>query len=244
MLFQQRLLLHQDALTDSDDLIAAFILDNPTYVPNNSIQHLSKELYMSVNTIVRFAKKLDYLGFSDLKSQLHYELQQKQSLVQYVNSKPNLQDIRFYLPDSKVKKIVSIIEKAQHIHFFGFGDNQFLCEITAKQLRCTNKKVHFYQHKHDMLFTIHELTDNDLIFAISMSGETDSLIEVMQQAKKSNATIISLTHHHKNPLEQLADITLFCYAPIQYSHGYDVTDRTYALSTLRYIIEAYWQSKQ
>ncbi|MBC1435215.1 MurR/RpiR family transcriptional regulator [Listeria rocourtiae] len=242
MQFSHRVMIHKNELNESEQEIVRFIQDNPSEVVSNSIQDLATELFMHPTTIVRLAKKLDYTGFAEMKHELRTEQQQLDKIRNQTknNEAPKI-DLSEYLSNTTVEKIVSLIEKARDVHFYGIGNSQFLCEISAKQLRCTDKRSHYYQHRHDMLYSIHELKVGDLIFVISMSGESESLNDVARLVKKTGATLISLTHITPNTLSEIADINLYCYAPINYIHNYDVTNRTYAMATLYRIIEKYWQ---
>lgn len=239
MQFEQRLLLHHETFNESDMQIAHFILNNSDYVLHHSIDQLSSTLFLSKNAITRLAKKMGYLSYNELLTHLGQE--QKLLLTQYMETKPDVSDLSFFLPDRQLQHILSLLHQAPTVHFLGVGASQFLCDIAVKLLRCIDKPSHCYRHTQDMHAMTKQLKENDLVIIISMSGETFTLLEVAHAVLQTPAKLISLTHHQHNAIEQLAHMRLFCHAPKQYFQGYDVTDRTYALATLRHIIEHYWK---
>lgn len=239
MYYATRFFLIEHLLTDAELDIGQFILNSPDFVVKHSIQNLAKKLYTHPTTIVRFCKKLDYMGFSDLKAQLRLEKQEKK-LLQTSSKEKNLLELSHYITDKTLQHVAHKLARASRIHFFGVGDNLALCEIAAKQIRCTNKRCYYYQHRHDMLYAIQYMKKTDLLFFVSMSGETAPLIELAQLAKKTHAFILTLTNRSANTLAKLADFPIYCYAPTMYFHDYDVTNRTFAMATLRKIVETYW----
>ncbi|PFH90742.1 SIS domain-containing protein [Bacillus sp. AFS088145] len=48
---------------------------------------------------------------------------------------------------------------------------------------------------------------------MSLSGETAQVLDVAELAKFKGIKLISLTHFSKNPLQQIADVNLYCYSP-------------------------------
>ena len=52
------------------------------------------------------------------------------------------------------------------------------------------------------------LCKQDVLIAISYSGETSSVLKVAREAKKNEATVIAITRIGGNSLTKLADITL------------------------------------
>lgn len=55
-------------------------------------------------------------------------------------------------------------------------------------------------------------TKNDLVIGISTSGETNEVVSSMNLAKKSGATIVSLTSFSNSQIAQLSDISLVSYS--------------------------------
>ena len=67
MNFEERVLLNELRLTDTDDQVVDYIREDYSRFVNQSVQKVAEDLFTVPNTIVRLSKKLGYKGFSDLK---------------------------------------------------------------------------------------------------------------------------------------------------------------------------------
>jgi DNA-binding MurR/RpiR family transcriptional regulator len=50
---------------------------------------------------------------------------------------------------------------------------------------------------------------NDAAFLISFSGQSPRMLEIVKQARKAGATIVTLTNYNANPVRSLADVQLY-----------------------------------
>lgn len=66
-------------------------------------------------------------------------------------------------------------------------------------------------------------------------------MEMVEEAKKREITTISLTHFTRNPLQKMAQINLYCYAPRKELNGYNVTDHTPVMIVLQALSQIYWK---
>ncbi|MEB3749813.1 MULTISPECIES: MurR/RpiR family transcriptional regulator [Geobacillus] len=73
MRFDERVRLYADKLNDTDDQIVDYIIKHREEIADIPIQKMAEALYTVPNTIVRFAKKLGYKGFAELKAALALE---------------------------------------------------------------------------------------------------------------------------------------------------------------------------
>lgn len=239
MNFEDRVKLYEYKLNDTDDQIIDYIRANKKEVMTISIQKLSQKLFTVPNTIVRLSRKLGYEGFSELKLALKTE--------QETNSIPNTE-----LPDSikktyqvmdmnTIDKVCKKFQEAKNIYFYGIGDSVSFCEMMAKNLRCVGKKTEFFTHRHDLIYNAENIKPKDVVFVISVTGETNQIIEATNIAKERGAYIISITHFCKNSLVNLADISLYCWACKQKLNNYDITDRIGIMIVLRKLSEHFWK---
>lgn len=271
MNFHDRVLLNELKLNDTDDQIVEYIKENIEKVITQSIQKTSEELFTVPNSIVRLAKKLGYNGFSEMKFALKQELASgtfntdinsiKNEKVSFTsNNKDNsLSNIaqKFkdtnYTPEnifktldlinnSMIEKTVKKIHDYKSVKFLGLGDSIYFCEMFSKNLRCVAKQAEFFQHRHDMLYSINNCDNKDLYIAISVSGESKQIIEAVEKAKEKGAYIISMTHFSDNSLSKLSDMKLFFWAPKEDKNSYNSTDRIGLMILIRIISEAYWAS--
>jgi DNA-binding MurR/RpiR family transcriptional regulator len=240
VLFEERVRKFEYKLNDTDDQIIEYILQNKEEAVTLSIQYLAAKLFTVPNTITRLSKKLGYDGFSQMKNSLKEEIHTKQepiedSLTFNINKTIGLID------QDKLAMVSKIIEEAQRVLFFAVGDTAPLCEIMVKNLKVVGKYAEYYFHRHDMVHELNHLEERDVLFLISVSGETPQVLDMAELAKQKGARIISLTHFGRNTLQQLAEVNLYCYSPDKKFNDYNITDKTPVMLVLRALAEFYWK---
>lgn len=129
---------------------------------------------------------------------------------------------------------------SNNVLFYGVGDSLPFCEMMFNNLKCVGRKAEFFIHRHDMIYSAEKASLKDLVFAVSISGETKQVIEAVTIAKNRGVPIVSLTHLCENSLSKLACLNLYCWTPKQKINNYDVTDRTSLMIVLRKLSEHYW----
>ncbi|HWO78720.1 MAG TPA: MurR/RpiR family transcriptional regulator [Bacillus sp. (in: firmicutes)] len=241
MLFEERVRKFEYKLNDTDDQIIEYIIKNKEKAVTLSIQHLAAKLYTVPNTITRLSKKLGYDGFSHMKNSLKEELHNQEeaeedSLSFLVHKTIGLLD------QDKLAFVTKMIQEADHVLFFAVGDTSPLCDVMVKNLKIVGKSSAFYMHRHDMVHEINKLNSDDVLFLISLSGETSQVLDMAKLAKEKGVRLISLTHFDRNSLQQMADVNLYCYSPRKTLNGYNITDKTPAMIVLRVLSEYMWDS--
>lgn len=239
MKFEERVQLNEDKLNDTDDQIVDYIRQNRDRICDISIQAMADALYTVPNTIVRFAKKLGYRGFAELKAAL--SLENRTGEDEHLPVTRVIQKTYELLDSKQILQAARKIRRASRVFFFGVGDSAPFCEMMAKHLRCVGKQTDFFIQRHEMLYQADRCSEKDLVFVISASGETRQVLEAVEAVKQKGAYVISLTHLSRNSLVEMADFHLYCWAPKQVLNKYEITDRTSLYIVLRMVSEQYWK---
>ncbi|PEJ58842.1 RpiR family transcriptional regulator [Bacillus sp. AFS002410] len=242
--FKERIQKYEYKLSDTDDQIVEFILNNKEKVIGNSIQYLAAQLFTVPNTITRLSKKLGFDGFSQMKNSLKEEIvnvyTEEDSLTFNIHKTIGLID------QNKIALTTKLIHEARRALFFGVGDTAPFCEMMVKNLKVVSKQAEYYFHRHDVVYELSKLesSENNVLFLISLSGETAHVLNVADLAKQKGIKLISLTHFSKNSLQQIAEVNLYCYSPNKRLNDYNITDKTPLLLVLRALSEFYWKASK
>lgn len=239
MQFEERIHKFEYKLNDTDDQIIEYILKNKKDFVSQSIQSLATSLFTVPNTITRLSKKLDYDGFSHLKNSIKEELESAKAPAQdssyfYIQKTFELIDME------QIEMAAKMLYDAKHVLLFGVGDTADFCEIMVRNLRVVGKSSEHYIHRHEMIHMLDQMNKQDVLFLISLSGETPQILEMAEKAKQREIPIISLTHFTRNSLQEAATVNLYCYAPKKEKNGYNVTDRTPVMVVLQTLSQYYW----
>ncbi|UOQ94581.1 MurR/RpiR family transcriptional regulator [Halobacillus shinanisalinarum] len=241
MNLQDRAHKYEYKLNDTDDQIIDYILGNKSTVVAMSIQSLAKALYTVPNTITRLSKKLGYDGFSQLKNNLKEEVQEE-DLDQDNSIQYNMKRTLELMDHDRLAQIAKKIHRADHVYVFGVGDTAPFCEILSTHLKIGGKAAEFFLHRHDAVYAINHANKQDVLFLISMSGETKQIIEMVDLAKSRGVTIISLTHFTRNTLQDKADYKFFFYSPKRMLENYNTSDKTPVMLALQVLSSIIWET--
>lgn len=238
MQFHERVKKYEYKFTDTEDIIAEYIIKNKREVVNLPIRVLSDKFYTVPNTIIRLCKKMEYDGFSQLKNKLKDEIEDEDFQPDN-NLEINIKKTLELIDHKKIDKVVNLFLKSENIIVYGIGQNIPLCEILSKDLKTIRSNVNYYNQRHEAFRDIHKLKENDLIFIISSRGNNQDILKASQIAKENNCKIIALTNISENKLQEIADINLYCYSPTRKVNNYEIADKVPMMIVLRALIEKY-----
>ncbi|MEH7399366.1 MurR/RpiR family transcriptional regulator [Gottfriedia acidiceleris] len=241
--FQERIQKYEYKLNDTVDQIVEFILNNKEDVISFSIQYLAERFFTVPNTITRLSKKLGFDGYSQMKNSLKEEIIQQDKFTEEDSFTYNIHKTIELIDQNTLSLTTKLIQEARRVLFFGVGDTAPFCEMMIKNLKVVGKQAEYYFHRHDVLYELSKFDseENNLLFLISLSGETTQVLDVAELSKQKGIKLISLTHFSKNTLQSIADVNLYCYSPSKKINEYNMTDKTPLLLVLRALSEFYWK---
>ncbi|MCH7321242.1 MurR/RpiR family transcriptional regulator [Solibacillus sp. MA9] len=212
--------------------VAEFILGNPQLVMNSSIKQVSLASNCSEATIVRFCKEIEFEGFKDLKMGILTSLNlQKETLQQGIhkqllkdtniedsvaiishNNQQAILDMLKLMDYEKLESAIDLLYSARSIYIAGVGASALVAQDFLLKCQRINKQCEALLDMHQMLVKSVHLTEGDVIFLITYSGETPEIIEFAKLAKEKNVPIIALTTFKFNTVQSLATINLYVSA--------------------------------
>ncbi|MEM3372807.1 MAG: glutamine--fructose-6-phosphate transaminase (isomerizing) [Candidatus Anstonellales archaeon] len=150
------------------------------------------------NLISKESVKIDFVyGQADKKNYEHFMLKEIKEIPEII--------LNAYHVD--VNKAVEAIKNADNIYFTACGTS-YHAALVAKYLfnKVFRKDVHVYNSSEYIY--LNPGNSNDVLFAISQSGETLDTLTAVKNAKRKGVKIIALTNHYGSSIFQEADINL------------------------------------
>lgn len=214
------------SLKPSERKVAEYIVNRPEEVINLSIQKLADRTEVSEATIIRLSRTLNYKGFQELKLRIAGDLATKHSTNSYQeisidgtvdsfianisnNNIQSINDTLSVLSRDEVEKAINALGTARKIGLYGIGASGLIAQDFKQKLSRINRWCEAAVD-YDTQGTISaNLSEEDVVFGISYSGQTQDIIRSLKIAKENGATVITLTKYGTNSLSQLADIKLF-----------------------------------
>ena len=187
MTFDDRVRAVEDSLNETDDALLLYIRENREEILNLTIQKMSQKLFIAPNSIMRFAKKLGYSGFAELKFSIQSELHPREETTgrQLMDMLPKTVVRTLDIIDQNQLKIAAeLIHQAGSCILAGVGDSNIYCELLGKNLRCVDCNVQYYTQIHDMIYAVDHASARDLLIVISARGENKRLVDLAANAKR------------------------------------------------------------
>ncbi|HUX51032.1 MAG TPA: MurR/RpiR family transcriptional regulator [Spirochaetia bacterium] len=213
-----------DTLKSAERKAANFILSHPENIFGLSIVDFADHAGCSEATVVRLSKKLGYEGYPELKAAFRLVTIDEPG-VEYENitdgdsatevlrkvveaSVIALQDTAKVMDEDQYIRALDSMVAARRIMFCGVGDaGTVAAEAYQRWVRmgqeCYNASDHDLQ-----LILASKLDSGDVLFAISHSGRTRTVLNVAHTAQQQGAIVIALTNYPISPLAKHADIIL------------------------------------
>lgn len=230
MVIRNTLILLESSLTNlnpSEYRVAQYVIDHPHETINSSIQHLANLTNVSEATIVRLSKKIKCKGFQDLKMKIAMELNNanergpdydelnmnysKESVINSI-SQSNIKSIKNtaqILSPKELEQAILILNKARKICVFGIGASSIIAEDLKQKLTRIDKWCEVGKSYDEQATLSANLTNEDVVIAISNTGQTEDMIQSLSLARDKGSQIISITKYSKNYIADLANINLF-----------------------------------
>ena len=191
---------------ETDFYIYKYIVANLDKIQYMTIRELAREINISTSTILRFCNKNNFEGYSDFKEALKREI----ALQKTTPPMEDLQELSDFFAkanssafEKKLLFAVDMIRQADLTIFIGMGSSGTLAKYGARYFA---NMGHFAVGLEDTLYPIETFRwKNTVVIAVSESGETEKLIEAVNQFKQKNCCVLSITNSPLSTLAKLSD---------------------------------------
>ena len=215
-------------MTESEILIADYILNNPEEIYNLKIENLSKKLKVSLPTVFRFAKKLGFEGFKDFKVALIREMAIGMSIAVdnisedsiesttrdiFNKISDNLKETLSLINFDDMSEAVDMIISAKKIIFFGVSYSASVALDAYLKFLSAGFNCQYDTDTYTQRIISTQATEKDLAIGISFSGASLEVVDCMRNARKNKSKTISITAFSKSPITVYSDLCLYS-API------------------------------
>ncbi len=214
--------------TATEKKIANFFLDEQNEIAFLSIHDLADQLMVGRASIIRFANKLGFKGYLELRREISARLQKnitplEKYKIMLNNPKKELNsineiaenevgNINFVLNNFDKKAFehaVEIINKAKNVYIIGFNLSSFLAGITSYLMqRIGLRSFPVNLGGFSFLEQLVNVSKDDALIAFSLPPYSRETIEATDFARKQKCKIISFTNSFTSPIVALSDVTL------------------------------------
>lgn len=210
-----------DSFFDTEKKIGDYIVRNPKKVVDMTVGELAKECGVSEASVSRFCKRIELKGFHHLKISLARELvdakddgeisghisvdDMEGSLRGILSNKmEELRQTVAMIDREELKKILDVINNADTVLMAAVGNTIPVAMDGAYKLNQIGIRAMSTPIWETELGYSYNLTDKDVVVAISNSGESTGVIQILEAAKSRGAVAISITNNARLSVAELS----------------------------------------
>ncbi len=215
-------------MTESEKGIADFILGKPEQVFQMNIKDLASVTGVSIPTITRFSKRLNFDGYKDFKIALvrdisvgfHFqpdtisgESVEKMTRSLFEKEISIFRETMESLDYTAIEKAAQALMKAERILLFSVSSSNpatldCLWKLSMAGFTCIHSEDIYTQE-----MIAHNSGKQDAALCITFSGRSKEVVECMKAAYENGAATICITSFMDSPVTKYAKIKLFS-APV------------------------------
>lgn len=214
--------IQYDTFSKGEKKIADFLMQNPNHILPLYITELAEKCGTSEATIVRFAKRLGYDGYQQLKIAIAQE-QDSHPINENITHDDSAYDIfgkvcedvycslektKAALDATALQRCCDWILEAKAVLIFGLGNSASVANDMAHKLFRLGLNAHAYTDNHMQAIASAHTDETFVVVGISHSGQSKDIVQAMQIAKSNGATTVAVTHFGRSPIHKVSDIVL------------------------------------
>lgn len=212
-----------DSFFESERKIGTYIMQHPSAVVDMTVGELAQACKVSDASVSRFCKKIGMKGFHHLKITLAKEISEKGNDEEKISNHISVNDIKQSLKNILANKVTEItqtvsmmdteqlheilnkLNTAKTVQFFAVGNTIPVAIDGAFKLNQIGIPAVSGTIWETQIGYTYNMTADDVVIAISNSGESTAVLRALEAAKSAGATTISITNSEKSSAAQLSD---------------------------------------
>jgi len=247
-----------DTMAPADRQIGQFIVDNPDEMLRLSSVALGEQTGRSQSSVVKFAQKLGYPSYQQLKLAVsEAKAQQWQAPPGMVHGSIDradgyvavqqklvagklaaMQQTMSVNSEQTVGRVLDLLDRAERIHLAGVSASSLVARDFAIKLMKLGRNVLHDSDSHVQLASAASLGPKDVLLAFSHSGTSIETVRIAELAKERGAAVVVISSLRDNPLSAMSDVVLHSVSDEDNVRSSSITarDAQLALTDLLFIL--------
>lgn len=204
--------------------MASYVLENLDEVIEMRVVDLASKSSVSEPTVIRFCRAIGFDGFQSFKLQLAQQLGLGSVFTQFaVEDSDTVADLLNKVFDTTVGSLITVrdeinsavleqaidtISDARRVEFYGFGASGSVAADAQHKFFRLQLSSAAYTDPHIQRMSAISLGSEDVVVAISQSGETQALLESVELAREAGANVIGLAPQNTS-LSRLCNLAIY-----------------------------------
>lgn len=213
----------------AEEKLAAYVLNDPSRVVNQSITDLAEASGVSVSSVSRFCRRLSLNGYQDFRLELMRsltnigsseitdsgEINPNDSISAMVSKMTTVYSQAFSKTAAGIEmdafeRVCNMIDEAEDVHFVATGTMLPIALAAKLQFMYVSKKFHCELDPASQALSTSQMDAHSLVIVFAYTGETIDAVEVARFAKENGAKVVAITRYSQSSLADLANEILIC----------------------------------
>lgn len=222
-------------------ILSRYLLDYQGDFTDLKISKICDDLYISVASATRLAKRLDLDGFTSLKIYLAEEnVRNKTSMMKYhdITAQKYYDDIMKSLSvtlgeadNHTINEVSYHIKSCKKVNFFAVGGSNIVITDLAQKLARIKIPVTYHSDPHVQFVEAANTNKGEVCLGLSYSGLTHEILANLQQSKTNGAITVLITNN-KNINYQFLDYVIDISSTDNSMRTFSISSRFSALAIL------------
>lgn len=225
---------HIASFNELETILYQYVTAHSDQVIHMRIRDLADTTHVSPSTILRFCRKVGCDGFTEFKVKLKIEAEARQkakvesSNNAFAEFAERTMSGRF---EPFVQEVAHLAASSKSIIFVGGGSSGILAQYGAHYFSGLGK---FSTYISDPYFPVYDDLQHTITIALSISGETKQIVELVRKLKKEGSRVVSITNNKQCTLAKMSEVNIAYYTTEEHHHYTNITTQLPVL----YLIES------
>lgn len=212
-------IIHQnyEELSDMDLSICQFVIENKSSISNMSITDFARKSLSSKSSVIRFAQKLGFNGYSEMKNFIKWETSNvtpvETTATFFDQVLTDTLDTIQQIKEANWSEIYGVLNKCSRIYVICTGvtqknqaaEIQRLFLLIGKPVQVIPGNAQSVEFRR----IVEGLNEDDVLFLLSLSGENIGLEGILNILNIKKSVIISITNFKSNWLSGRSTYNLY-----------------------------------
>ena len=194
-------------LTTTERAIYSYLQSNVDKIPYLHVRDIALEAHAGTSSVMRLIHKMGYESFTDFKDDIKKKKQLEE--VKPVISNPFSLEIFPENLEQRLNELAQKVLDSDNVIFTGVGASGIICDYAARRLASLGINTFSFNDVTYPIASKLRNTSDTLVIALSISGETNEVIEILSTLHPNkDISIYSITPKLNSTIAQLSDFSL------------------------------------
>lgn len=196
--------------SESDRAVWAYLSEHRSECADMAIKKMAQKCCVSHSAVMRFAQRLGFHGFAELKLYLKMDGQKVAAHSELTHICTLYQNVMNSMCEKNCDPLFDAFDGARQCYIFGEGMVQASIKKEFKRIFMAAGHILYDVPSGEEMYNLVPMTGGeDFCILISVSGENKKIVEIARRLRVRGVTLMSVTKNRENTLSHLCDFCLY-----------------------------------